>query len=33
MSTKGKDFGPQMHDPPRCLIPNWDEAERWVVIT
>lgn len=22
-----------MHDPPRCLIPGWDEAEQWVVIT
>ncbi len=33
LSTKGKDLGPQMHDPPRCLIPGWDEAEQWVVIT
>jgi hypothetical protein len=22
-----------MHDPPRCLIPDWDEAEQSVVIT
>jgi hypothetical protein len=33
LSTKGKDFGPQMRDPPRCLIPGWDEAEQSVVIT
>lgn len=33
LSTKGKDLGPQMHDPPRCLIPDWDEAKQSVVIT
>ncbi len=33
LSTKGKNLGPQMHDPPRCLIPDWDEAEQSVVIT
>jgi len=33
LSTKGKDLGPQMHDPPRYLIPGSDEAEQWVVIT
>lgn len=33
MSAKGKDLGPEMHEPPRCLIPGWDEAEEWVVIT
>ncbi|CUX54016.1 hypothetical protein AGR4B_pAt20206 [Agrobacterium tumefaciens str. CFBP 5621] len=33
LSAKGRDLGPEMHDPPPYLMPNWNEAEQSVVIT
>ncbi|CUX05665.1 conserved hypothetical protein [Agrobacterium fabacearum S56] len=33
LSAKGRDLGPEMHDSPPYLMPNWNEAEQSVVHT